>query len=195
MPHINCDARVIDPDSGAELGPAHPGEIVIHAPTLFEGYWNQPEATAAATIEIDGKRFLRSGDIGHHDEDGYFYVTDRLKRMINAAGLKIWPAEIETSLYGHPAVQEACVISAFDARRGETVKAFVVLRPAARGTLAPEAVTEWARTRLSAYKVPRLVEFVEALPKTATGKILWREMQAQQDANDQAARAAALALT
>jgi len=194
VPHINCDARVIDPDSGAELGPAHAGEIVIHGPTLFGGYWNQPEATAAATIEIDGKRFLRSGHIRHHDEDGHFHVTDRLKRMINAAGLKIWPAEIETSLYGHPAVQEACVISAFDARRGETVKVFVVLRPAARGTLMPEAVTEWARTRLSAYKVPRVVEFVDALPKTATGKILWRELQAQQDERDRAARAAASAL-
>jgi fatty-acyl-CoA synthase len=190
IPVINCDARVIDPDTGAELGVNEAGEIVMHGPTLFEGYWNNPEATAAAFIEIDGKRFLRSGDIGHFDEDGYFYVTDRLKRMINASGLKIWPAEIESLLYGHAAVQEACVISARDPHRGETVKALVVLRPAARGTLTPQQLVDWSRERLSAYKVPRLIEFVDALPKTATGKILWRELQARQDERDRAAATA-----
>jgi fatty-acyl-CoA synthase len=191
IPVINCDARVIDPDTGAELGVNEDGEIVMCGPTLFEGYWNNPEATAAAFIEIEGKRFLRSGDIGHFDEDGYFYVTDRLKRMINASGLKIWPAEIESLLYSHVAVQEACVISAHDAHRGETVKALVVLRPAARGTLTPQELAAWSRERLSAYKVPRLIEFVDALPKTATGKILWRELQALQDERDRAAAAPA----
>jgi len=190
VPHIGCDARVIDPKSGAELGPNQSGEIVIHAPTVFDGYWNRSEATAQAFIQIDGKRFLRSGDVGHHDEDGYFYVTDRLKRMINASGMKVWPAEIETLLCGHPAVQEACVISAFDRRRGETVKVLVVLRPGARGALQPQALTEWARQRMSAYKVPRIVEFVDALPKTSTGKVLWRELQAQQDERDGEARPA-----
>ncbi len=91
IPVVNCDVRVIDPDTGAELGPNQPGEIVMHGPTLFAGYLNRPEATAAALIEIDGKRFLRSGDLGYHDDDGYFYITDRLKRMINSSGLKVWP--------------------------------------------------------------------------------------------------------
>ncbi|QEZ48932.1 long-chain-fatty-acid--CoA ligase LcfA (plasmid) [Cupriavidus oxalaticus] len=186
VPHINCDARVIDLQTGVELGPNEPGEIVMHTPTLFSGYWNKPEATADAVIEIDGKRFMRSGDIGYHDDDGFFYVTDRLKRMINASGLKVWPAEIEASLHDHPAVQEACVISARDPHRGETVKAFVVLRPEARGTLEPADVTAWARNRMAAYKVPRLVEFVDLLPRTSTGKILWRELQARQDRADHA---------
>ncbi|MCY1409279.1 Long-chain-fatty-acid--CoA ligase [compost metagenome] len=192
IPVINCDARVIDPQSGAELGPNQSGEIVMNSPAVFDGYWNKPEATRAAFIEIDGKYFLRSGDIGHYDEDGYFYITDRLKRMINAAGLKVWPAEIENTLYGHPAVQEACVISAFDAHRGETVKAFVVLRPSARDTLHAEELSEWARTHMAAYKVPRLVEFVDSLPKTASGKTLWRELQQQQNERDRDARAASL---
>ncbi|MCY1391475.1 Long-chain-fatty-acid--CoA ligase [compost metagenome] len=186
LPHINCDARVIDPDSGEELGAGQSGELVMHTPTVFAGYWNNPEATAAVFIEIDGKRFFRSGDIGYYDQDGYFYITDRIKRMINASGLKVWPAEIEAALNGHPAVQEACVISARDERRGETVKAFVVLRPAARNTLSPEDVSTWARERLSAYKVPRLVEFVEDLPKTSTGKLLWRVLQDQQNERDRA---------
>jgi len=186
VPHINCDARVIDPQTGAELGPNEAGEIVMHTPTMFDGYWNKPEATAEALIELDGKRFMRSGDIGHYDDDGFFYVTDRLKRMINASGLKVWPAEIESSLHGHPDVQEACVISARDPHRGETVKAFVVLRPGKKGTVAPESVTEWARTRMAAYKVPRIVEFVDALPRTSTGKVLWRELQARQDQADSA---------
>jgi len=184
VPHINCDARVVDPDTGAELGPGVPGEIVVHGPTVFAGYWNKPAATAEAFLALDGVRFLRTGDIGYHDEDGYFYITDRLKRMINAAGLKVWPAEIESILYGHPAVLEACVISAFDPHRGETVKAVVVRKPGAHDALEPAAITEWARTRMSAYKVPRIVEFVDALPKTGTGKMLWRELQARQDAID-----------
>ena len=191
VPHINCDARVIDPESGAELPVGQDGEIVAHSPTVFSGYWGNAEATAQAFIEIEGKRFLRSGDIGHVDEDGYFYVTDRLKRMINASGLKVWPAEIESVLHAHAAVQEVCVISAFDPRRGETVKALVVLRPAARGQLAPDALIDWARTRMAPYKVPRLVAFVEALPKTSTGKLLWRALQAEQDAADGPVRAAA----
>lgn len=190
LPHINCDARVIDPETGAELGPGMPGEIVSHGPTVFRGYWGNPAATAEAFVEIDGKAFLRSGDIGHYDEDGYFYVSDRLKRMINASGLKVWPAEVESSLYAHPGVQEACVVSAYDPKRGETVKAFVVPRPAARQTLRGEEITEWARDRMAAYKVPRLIEFVDSLPKTSTGKLLWRHLQAQQDERDRALRAA-----
>jgi fatty-acyl-CoA synthase len=97
--------------------------------------------------------------------------------MINAAGFKVWPAEVEAMLYAHPDIQEACVIGVPDGYRGETVKAVVVLKPASRGKLAPQELTEWARGRMAAFKVPRVVEFVEELPKTATGKILWRELQ------------------
>ena len=111
---------------------------------------------------------------------GYMKITsgtaDRLKRMINASGFKVWPAEVEALLYGHPAIQEACVIGAPDGYRGETVKALVVLKKNTRGT-KPIDITEWARAKMAAYKVPRVVEFVEQLPKTPTGKILWRELQ------------------
>ncbi|MDM0015330.1 AMP-binding protein [Variovorax sp. J22P168] len=181
IPQINVDARVIDPVTGAELGPNEAGEIVMHCATQFDGYWQQPAATREAFIEIDGKAFVRSGDIGHFDEDGYFYITDRLKRMINASGLKVWPAEIEACLFGHPAVQEACVIGVSDARRGESVKALVVLRRAAAEGASSQSMIEFLRGRLAAYKVPRLVEFVDALPKSGTGKVLWRQLQAQHE--------------
>ena len=180
---INVDARIVDPESGEELGADQPGEIVTSSPFQFDGYWNRPDATREAFIEIDGKRFVRSGDIGHVDKDGYFYITDRLKRMINAAGLKVWPAEIEACLFGHPAVQEACVISAQDARRGETVKALIVAKRSS-SPVSGDEIIEWTRTRLAAYKVPRLVEFVDALPKTPAGKVMWRVLQSEQDERD-----------
>jgi len=150
------------------------GEIVVDGPQLFKGYWGQEQATREAFVELDGRRLFRTGDLGYYDEDGYFFVTDRLKRMINASGFKVWPAEVESLLYAHPGVQEACVIGAPDGYRGETVKALVVARDPA---LRPEQVIEWARGRMAAFKVPRIVELVASLPKTASGKILWRELQ------------------
>jgi fatty-acyl-CoA synthase len=175
IPFFNTDARVLDIQDFHELKPHEVGEIVVHGPQVFKGYWKQPEASAQAFLEHDGKRFFRTGDLGYYDEDGYFFITDRLKRMINASGFKVWPAEVEALLYGHPAVQEACVIGAPDGYRGETVKALVVLKKNANAT--PGDITGWARDKMAAYKVPRVVEFVEQLPKTPTGKILWRELQ------------------
>ena len=116
-----------------ELPPGEVGEIITRGPMVFKGYWSHPEATAAAFVEFDGRTFFRTGDLGRMDEEGYFFITDRLKRMINASGFKVWPAEVEMLLYKHPAVQEACIIAARDAYRGETVKAVVVLRAEAQG--------------------------------------------------------------
>jgi fatty-acyl-CoA synthase len=181
IPFSNTDARVIDPETLRELGPKEVGEIVIHGPQVFRGYWGQEEATREAFISIEGRRFFRSGDLGYYDEDGYFFITDRLKRMLNCSGFKVWPAEIEAMLYAHPAIQEACVIGARDAYRGETVKAFVVLKQETRGTLQPGDISSWARERMAAFKVPRIVEFVQELPKTATGKILWRKLQEEEN--------------
>ena len=175
IPIFNTDARVIDVEKKVELKPNEIGEIIVSGPQIFQGYWKQPEATAEVFLQHDGKRFFRTGDLGYYDEDGYFFITDRLKRMINASGFKVWPAEVEALLYGHPAVQEACVIGAPDGYRGETVKALVVLKKNAQAK--PEDITGWARDKMAAYKVPRVVEFVEQLPKTPTGKILWRELQ------------------
>ena len=120
----------LDVQISHELEPNEVGEIVVHGPQVFQGYWKQPEASAQAFIEHDGKRFFRTGDLGYYDEEGYFFITDRLKRMINCSGYKVWPAEVEAMLYAHPAIQEACVIGSRDAYRGETVKAVVVLKSA-----------------------------------------------------------------
>jgi fatty-acyl-CoA synthase len=179
IPIFNTDARILDPETRAELGVGEVGEIVVHGPQVFKGYWRQEAATREAFIEHDGKQFFRTGDLGYYDEDGYFFITDRLKRMINASGYKVWPAEVEAMLYAHPGIQEACVIGAPDGYRGETVKAVIVAR---RPDLKAEEVIEWARTRMAAFKVPRLVQFVDQLPKTATGKILWRELQERERA-------------
>jgi fatty-acyl-CoA synthase len=181
IPIFNTDARVLDVQDFHELPPNEVGEIVVHGPQVFQGYWKQPEASAAAFVEHDGKRFFRTGDLGYYDEDGYFFVTDRLKRMINCSGFKVWPAEVEAMLYGHPAVQEACVIGARDAYRGETVKAVVVLKDEFSGKIQPQAIIDWSREKMAAFKAPRVVEFVDALPKTATGKILWRELQEKEN--------------
>jgi fatty-acyl-CoA synthase len=180
IPFVNTDARVLDVDSLKELPPNKVGEIVVHGPQVFQGYWKQPEASAQAFIEHDGKRFFRTGDLGYYDEEGYFFITDRLKRMINCSGYKVWPAEVEAMLYAHPAIQEACVIGSRDAYRGETVKAVVVLKSAVRN-IAPKDIIDWARERMAAFKVPRVVEFVDELPKTATGKILWRKLQEEEN--------------
>ena len=180
IPFYNTDARVIDLETFRDLGPNEVGEIIVRGPQVFRGYWKQPEATRQAFVEHDGKRFFRTGDLGYYDEEGYFFITDRLKRMINAAGFKVWPAEVEAMLYAHPAIQEACVIGARDAYRGETVKALVVVKKDANATTA-EDIIDWAREKMAAFKVPRVVEFVDALPKTATGKILWRELQEREN--------------
>jgi fatty-acyl-CoA synthase len=179
IPVFDLDARVVEPVTLEELGPNTDGEILVSGPQVFLGYWNQPEETAQAFVELDGKRFFRTGDLGHYDEEGYFFHTDRLKRMINASGFKVWPAEVEALLYRHPAVQEACVIASPDERRGETVKALVVLREGHQRT-TPEEIIAWARGEMAAYKCPRSVEIVDSLPRSASGKVLWRVLQEQE---------------
>jgi fatty-acyl-CoA synthase len=177
IPIFGVDSRIVDPNTLQELPPGEAGEIVSHGPMVFKGYWRHPEATAAAFIELDGKRFFRTGDLGRMDDEGYFFITDRLKRMINASGFKVWPAEVEALLYRHPAVQEACIIAARDAYRGETVKAVVVLRAQAVGKTSAQDIVEWSREQMAAYKAPRIVEFVDALPKSGSGKVMWRLLQ------------------
>jgi len=182
IPIYGVDSRVIDPSTLAVLSPGEVGEIVTHGPQVFRGYWRRPEASAQAFLEIEGKRFLRTGDLGRVDEDGYFFMVDRLKRMINASGFKVWPSEVESLMYAHPAVLEACVIGTSDAHRGETVKALVVLRPEWRGRVEEQALIDWCRGTMAAYKVPRIIAFVDALPKSGSGKIQWRELQDRETA-------------
>jgi fatty-acyl-CoA synthase len=150
---------------------------VVSGPQLMLGYWERPEANEAVFVDIDGRKYLRTGDLGRHDEDGFYYIADRLKRMINASGYKVWPAEVEAALYKHPDIKEVTIISAPDARRGETVKAVVVLKDDRRGAVSAENIMEWSRGHMAAYKVPRIVQFVDALPRSGSGKIQWRLLQ------------------
>jgi fatty-acyl-CoA synthase len=181
VPFFDTKSIVVDPSTLAPLPQGEEGEILVSGPQLFQGYWNRPEETAAAFVEVGGVRYLRTGDVGRMDEEGYFFMTDRAKRMINASGYKVWPAEVEAVLYQHPGVKEACVIGAKDPYRGETVKALIVRHDGA-ATLTTEQVIEWTRERMAAYKYPRIVEFVDQLPKSPVGKILWREMQDAENA-------------
>ena len=177
IPFMSVDARVVDPETLKELPQGESGEIAICGPQVFKGYWKRPEATAAAFFEIDGKSFFRSGDMGRVDEQGYFFMTDRLKRMINASGFKVWPAEVEALMFKHPAIQEACIISTKDAYRGESVKAVVVLRASHKGLVSAQDIIDWCRDTMAVYKVPREVTFMDALPKSGSGKVMWRALQ------------------
>ncbi len=177
IPIYDTDARVVDPDSLNELPQGELGEIVVSGPQVFLGYWNNADETRAAFLDLDGKRFFRTGDIGRVDEEGYFELVDRLKRMINVGGNKIWPAEIEASMGRHPAIHEVCVIAANSRLRGETIKALVVLRDEFRGRLAERDLVMWARENMAPSKAPRAIAFRDSLPKSATGKIQWRELQ------------------
>ncbi|WBU52987.1 long-chain-fatty-acid--CoA ligase [Paracoccus sp. SCSIO 75233] len=176
IPLMGVDARILDVDSLQTVPDGEQGEIIISAPQVFTGYWRRPETESETFISLDGKRFLRTGDLGYRDVDGYFYMVDRLKRMINASGYKVWPTEVEATLFKHPDIREACVIATPDERKGEAVKAFIVPRDNNQHASEDEIVA-WCRERMSAYKVPRHVSFVDALPKSGTGKIMWRELQ------------------
>lgn len=180
LPALGTEIRLVDPDTLEATPQGEVGEVLISGAQVMLGYWQDPEATDEAFVTLEGKRFLRSGDLGRFDEDGYLFIVDRLKRMINASGFKVWPSEVETRLYAHPAIQDVCVIAASDAYRGETVKAVVVLKPGA--SLTADDLRGWAKDRMAAYKIPRLVEIVDALPKSGAGKVLWRELQERETA-------------
>ncbi|MGH3168007.1 MAG: class I adenylate-forming enzyme family protein [Trebonia sp.] len=170
VPVFNTMARILD-DSGKEVPPGEVGEIAIRGPMVVPGYWNRPEATAAT---MPGGE-LRTGDVGFMDADGWFYLVDRKKDMIVASGFKVWPREVEDTLLRHPAVREAAVVGVPDDYRGETVWAYVSLRPGSAVT--PDDLIAFCRTELAAYKYPRRIEILPDLPKTPTGKLLRRELR------------------
>lgn len=180
IPVFDVDCRVIDLGTRAELGVGEIGEIVSRGPQVFVGYWNRPEETEQAFIDIDGHSFFRTGDMGYYDEQGYFFIVDRLKRMINASGYKVWPAEVEGLVFRHPAIRECCIVSTPDARRGEAVKACVVLNAGDEGKVDAGDVIAWCRDNMAAYKVPDVVELCESLPRSPTGKVMWRVLQEQE---------------
>jgi fatty-acyl-CoA synthase len=180
MPTQGVDSRIIDPETLQTLPPGEVGELVTRGAQLMLGYWRKPQADQAAFITLDGERYFRTGDLASVDEEGYFFMRDRLKRMVNVSGFKVWPAEVENTLYEHPAVHEACVIAVPDAKSGESVLALLVLKPDAPAQLREQDIIDWSRKRMAVYKTPRSVRFVPALPKSGTGKILWRQLQEQE---------------
>jgi len=176
VPIPNTDVRIVD-ESGGELPVDEVGEIVIKGPQVMVGYWNLPDATAHALREgPDGEDgWFYTGDMGFMDGDGYFHIADRKKDMIIAGGYNIYPTEVEAVLFEHPAVLEAAVIGVPHEKRGETVKAFVVLREGQTAT--EQELMDFCREQMAAYKIPRLVEFRDDLPKTVIGKVLRRELR------------------
>ncbi|MFE3681923.1 class I adenylate-forming enzyme family protein [Streptomyces sp. NPDC059095] len=172
VPGPETVVRIVDLE-GNDVPFGEQGEIVVRGPQVVPGYWRRPEATAEA---FPGGE-LRTGDIGFMDRDGWLYVVDRMKDMINASGFKVWPREVEDVLYTHPAVREAAVVGIPDAYRGESVKAYVSLRPGAEAD--PAELAAYCKERLAAYKYPREVEVLAELPKTTSGKILRRELRTQ----------------
>lgn len=172
IPYPNTEVKIVDIATGTtEMPIDEPGEIIVKAPQVMDGYWKNQEETEK-TIR-DG--WLYTGDIGKMDSDGYFYIVGRKKELIITGGFNVYPAEVEEVIYQHPAVLEACVYGVPDPYRLETIKAAIVLKKGA--SLTAEEIQEWCRGRLTRYKVPRIVEFRDSLPKTAVGKILRRQLK------------------
>jgi acyl-CoA synthetase (AMP-forming)/AMP-acid ligase II len=169
-PLAGIEIRVVDA-GGKDVPVGEVGEIITRSPQNMMGYWNQPQETGRA---IRGDWFY-TGDAGYVDKDGYIFIYDRVKDMIISGGENIYPAEVESALFGHPAVADVAVIGIPDDKWGESVKAVVVKRPDA--TVTPEELISFARKRIAHYKAPRTVDFVDTLPRTPTGKILKRELR------------------
>ena len=176
IPFPDTDVRLVDVQDGKEdVAKGQPGEIIIKSPLIMKEYWNNPKETAGQLK--DG--WLYTGDIAVEDEDGYLFIVDRKKDMIIAGGFNIYPREIDEVLFQHPKVQEAVSVGIADAYRGETVKAFIVLRPGVQAT--EEEIIAFCKQKLAAYKVPKMVEFREALPKSAIGKVLRKVLRAEEE--------------
>ena len=172
LPLPGVDAKVVD-EEGKEVPLGEVGELIVKGPNVMKGYWNRPEETQKALK--DG--WLFTGDLARMDQDGYFYIVDRKKDMIIAGGYNIYPREVEEVLYGHEAVQEAAVVGVPDPYRGETVAAFIVLKEEYRGKVTEKDIEAFCRANLAAYKVPRIIQFRDSLPKSSVGKILRRELR------------------
>ncbi len=175
LPVPDTELKIVDLDEGTKEMPAgEPGEVIIRGPQVTSGYYNMPDESAKTVRN----GWLFTGDIGQMDEEGYFYIVDRKKDMIIAGGYNIYPRDIDEVLFEHPKIMEACAIGIPDTYRGETVKAFVVLKPGE--SMTSEDVIEYCKQKLAKYKVPTQVEFIETLPKSGVGKILRKELRAME---------------
>ncbi|MGD9046741.1 MAG: AMP-binding protein, partial [Anaerolineae bacterium] len=178
VPVPDTDVKIVDTETGSEELPVGEiGEIIIKGPQVMKGYWNLPTETAnALRVGPDGQPgWFYSGDIGYMDKDGYFHIADRKKDMIIAGGYNIYPADVEAVLFEHPAVKEAAVIGVPHEYRGETVKAFIVLKEGESAT--EKEIIAFCQDQMAAYRVPRIIEFRDDLPKSMIGKVLRRELR------------------
>lgn len=171
----DCEFKVVDTETGDVLGPNELGEIIVRAPTMMLGYWKRDPTEGF--IEIDGERYVRTGDLGYMDEEGYIYIVDRVKEVIKYKGYTVAPFEIESALMKHEAVIDAAVVGIPDEVVGEIPKAFVVLDEKSKGKVTEQDLLEWLKTRIADYKMPRYIEFVDSIPRTASGKILRRVLR------------------
>jgi len=174
IPVPDTDSKIVDLETGTkDLKPNEVGELVIKGPQVMQGYWNNPDETKMTLRN----GWLYTGDIAKMDEDGFFYIVDRKKDMIDVSGLKVWPREVEEVLYEHPAVGEAAVLGVPDPYRGETIKAYIILKPGYEGKVTQEDIIKFCKEKIATYKAPRIVEFRTSLPKTLVGKILRRTLR------------------
>jgi long-chain acyl-CoA synthetase len=173
VPLPDTDSKIVDEETGKkDLAVGQVGELAVKGPQVMKGYWKREDETSRVLVDD----WLLTGDIARMDEDGYFYIVDRKKDMIDASGFKVWPREVEEVLYTHPDIKEAAVVGVKDAYRGENVKAFVVLKDKNKN-LGAEAITQFCKDRIAPYKAPRIIEFREELPKTLVGKVLRRKLR------------------
>ena len=176
-PIPNTLQGIIDPETCELLPPGQPGELIIHGPQIMKGYWQRPQDTAEVFLDIEGQKWLRTGDIGVLDEDGYLTFLSRAKDLIKYKGHSVYSREIEEVLYQHPAISQAAVIGVPDVRVGENIKAFVVLKDELHEKITEREIISWARLRLAGYKYPRVVEFRREFPKSIVGKVLRRVLR------------------
>ena len=173
VPIIDTDAKIVNPETLEELPQGEIGELLLKGPQIMKGYWKRPEATAETFVND----WLRTGDLARMDEEGYFYIEGRTKDMIKYKGYKVMPKEVEEKLYEHPAVLEVGVVSAPDPNIGETIKAYVVLKPEYKNKITERDLIEWSKEKMAAYKYPRHIEFLNVLPRTAVGKVFRRKLR------------------
>jgi long-chain acyl-CoA synthetase len=177
VPITNMEAAVLDADSLSFMPVGQEGELVLRGPNVMQGYWKRPDADAETFVEIDGKRWMRTGDLVRMDEEGYFYFFDRKRDLIKHKGYSVFARHVEEVLYMHPQVKAAGVVGVPDPKVGQIIKAYVVLQSEARGKISEEEIINFCKEKLAHYKVPGIVEFRGELPKTDVGKVSRRELR------------------
>jgi long-chain acyl-CoA synthetase len=177
VPIPNVKAAIVDHASAEFLPPGETGELILNGPNIMQAYWKRPEETREAIIEIDGEKWLRTGDLVSMDEEGYFHFFDRKRDLIKYKGYSVFARHVEEVLYQHPQIKAAGVVGVPDPKVGQLIKAYVVLQSEARGKISEEEIIEFCRNNLAHYKIPKIVEFRGELPKTDVGKVSRRELR------------------